>query len=212
MEARVPHAWGMGSRVQSQGIVVREILKPETTSERQPGYRAILKGWGLCPEGRGDRSRVWALKSEGKDRGGPRNLACCFLAQYPLNTSQKFQPKFEVGSPKLSSAEPFLRALLMLASTPTPARPVQPLLLSSTPPRGRGREGAGEDPDTQPRAWNSRSLHPTHHSSGILGERGDLPVMTSVQARQLALSRTHPGKVWGLVLEALKGPFPALIL
>lgn len=108
VEAGVPHAQGMGSRVQSQGPVVREILKLEATSERQPGHRAILKGWGLCPEGRGYRSRVWALKSEGKDRGGPRNLACCFLAQYPLNTSPKFQPKFEVGSPKLYSAEPFL--------------------------------------------------------------------------------------------------------
>lgn len=65
------HAQGMGSRAQSQGTEVTEILKPEAPSGRQPGCRAILKGRGLCPEGRGYRSRIGALKSEGKDRGGP---------------------------------------------------------------------------------------------------------------------------------------------
>lgn len=152
---------------------MREISKPGAPLGRQPGCRAILRGRGLCPEGRGYRLRTGALRiSEGKVRGGPHNPACCLLAQYPLNTSQRFQPKFEVGSPKLSSAEPFFRALLMLAGTPRPtlAWPVQPLLLSSAPPRGRGREGGREGPDTQPRAWNSRSLHPAHQSNGVLGK------------------------------------------
>lgn len=104
-----PRCWGEGD------------LETRGTLGRQPGCRAILRGRGLCPEGRGYRLRTGALRiSEGKVRGGPHNPACCLLAQYPLNTSQRFQPKFEVGSPKLSSAEPFFRALLMLAGTPRP--------------------------------------------------------------------------------------------
>lgn len=89
---RFPHALGMGYRVQSQGTEVWKILKPGAPSGRQPGCGAILIGRDLCPEGRGYRSRIGALKSEGQDRGGYCNLACCLLAQYPLNTSQRFQP------------------------------------------------------------------------------------------------------------------------
>lgn len=68
--------------------------------------------------------------------GWPCSPACCLLAQDPLNASQRCQPKFEAGSPKLSSAEPFLRAL-MLAGTAHPPSPCNPSLC---PPLLQGGE------------------------------------------------------------------------
>lgn len=118
--------------------------------------------------------------SEGKDGVAPCNPSCCWLAQDFLSTYQRFQLKFEVGSPKLSSAEQFLQALLMLASTHHPTQSVQPPRLSSAPSRGRRRERGREGPDSQPRAQKSGPLCLAHHSSAVLGKGADLPVMRSV--------------------------------
>lgn len=149
MRASVPHALGMGYRVQSQGTEVRKISKPEAPSGRQPGCRAILRSRDLCPSKKGEVIGH-GLGPQGYQKGRtrqPHNPACRLLAQDPLNTSQRFQPKFEVGSPKLSSAEPFLQALLMLASTPHPPGPCNPSLCSPLLQEGE-QEGGGEGPDT----------------------------------------------------------------
>lgn len=101
--------------------------------------------------------------SEGKDGVAPRNPSCCWLAQDFLSTYQRFQPKFEVGSPKLSSAEQFLQALLMLASTHHPTQSVRPPRLSSAPSRGRGRERGREGPAVRqgPRSLDLCAWHIT---------------------------------------------------
>lgn len=196
MGAGALHARAWGMEYIEQGAAVREI--PEGAIRKAAGNvcRAILRGRDLCPEGRGNRIRMGALRiSEGKD-GAARNPSCCWLAQDFLSTYQRFQPKFEAGSPKLSSAEQFLQALLMLASTHHPTRATRPPLLSSASSRGRGREGGREGPDSQPRAQESGFLGPAHHSSAVLGKGADLPVMRSVRA----ILSLHPA---GLMKEGM---------
>lgn len=79
--------------------------------------------------------------SEGKDGVAPCNPSCCWLAQDFLSTYQRFQLKFEVGSPKLSSAEQFLQALHAGKHPPPhPVRATTPSVLCSFKGQ-RKREG-----------------------------------------------------------------------
>lgn len=72
MGAGVLHAWAWGMEYIEQGAAVRET--PEDAIRKAAGKvcRAILRGRDLCPEGRGNRTRMGALRiSEGKDGAAP---------------------------------------------------------------------------------------------------------------------------------------------
>lgn len=125
----MPRAW---SREQSQGGEVGEWAKPGLPRGRWPRCGASL--WGGCLSwGRGGyMAQVGSLElSEGTQ-------SCSSHSWDLFDTPQRLQEKFECDFPKLASADPFLWALLMLASTHTHlghARAPCPLLL------WRGRKG-----------------------------------------------------------------------
>lgn len=173
---------------------MRKISKPGAPSRRQPGCRAILRSRGLCPEGRGYRSWIGALRiSEGKDEASPTIQHAVCWPRIPSTHPGDANQSLRLALPN-SSTEPFLQALLMLASTPHPPGPCNPSLCPALL-RGGEQERGGEGPGTQPKAWNSRSLRPAHHSNDVLGEGGDLPIHEKCASKTgLALSRTQGGR------------------
>lgn len=116
-------------------------------------------------------SGMGALRVLGKKDGdGSRNPACSLLAQGPTDTSQRFQSKFEVGSPKLSSAEPFL-GLSSCRQAPHPTQSMQPLPLSSTPPSGEEERRVEKALTLHPRAWDFASLYPARKTPMVFWGR-----------------------------------------
>lgn len=134
MGARGPHARGMGCRVQSQGAEVRKTSKPGAPSRRQPGCRAILRHRRLCPEGRGRRSWIGALRiSEGKDEAAPTiQHAVCWPripSTYPKDSNQSLRwalPNFHLQS------HSFGLSSCWQAPPTCPARATPPFVLHSS--------------------------------------------------------------------------------
>lgn len=159
----MPRAW---SREQSQVGEAGEWAKPGLPWERWPGCGGqpvgvgSACGVGACPSGRGYMSQVGSLElSEG--------IQPCSSHSWDLfDAPQRLQEKFECGFLKLASEDPFLWALLMLASThthPGHARAPCPLLLQG----GREGEETGEVLELRSKDWNSRLFLAVLTKSGL---------------------------------------------
>lgn len=98
----------------------------------------------------------------------------------------------------------------MLASTPQP-HPCSP---SFCPPlfQGAEEERGAEKALTLSQGPRTLDLCDRHITPMVFWGKGVTSLSREVCKTEFALSRTDKGRGWGLALEVLKGPSPALIL
>lgn len=172
---------------------MRKISKPGAPSRRQPGCRTILRSRGLCPEGRGYRSWIGALRiSERKDEASPTIQHAVCWPRIPSKHPGDANQSLRLALPNFPLQSHSFRLSSCWQAPPTrPARATPPSVLHSS--EGESKRGVEKALAHSQRA-GTPDLCAQHITPMMFWEKGGPPYSREVCKQDWACSQQDSGK------------------